>query len=130
MGTGLFVISRRMLLRAGAVGTGLFLGGAHWSLAHADEGGIQTAEPRPLPETITVLGVAIHHQPPAPGNDPSQITDFKGVVGNSRVTGMGTGVNTTTGVSTRLSFQADMGFMKGVFVGLDGRMHQGAFCFV
>jgi hypothetical protein len=35
-----------------------------------------------------------------------------------------------TGALTHLSFQADMGFSQGRFVGTDGRQHHGTFAFV
>jgi hypothetical protein len=63
-------------------------------------------------------------------NDPSQITDFNGFVGLTRIRGGGTGTDTATGVKTALAFQADMGFSQGTFIASDGRPHQGTFAFV
>jgi hypothetical protein len=63
-------------------------------------------------------------------NEPSQITDFSGFVGVTRIIGGGTGINTDTGETQALGFQADMGFNQGRFIGTDGRHHEGSFAFV
>jgi hypothetical protein len=64
-----------------------------------------------------------------PGMDPSSITDFNGFVGVADVQGTGTATK-TDGTSETLLFDTDMRFMKGVYVGQDGRVHQGTFGFV
>jgi hypothetical protein len=84
------------------------------------------------------FGVPVHHNPLNPVNqlavagisDPSQITDFDGFVGLTHIRGGGTGTNTETGATSSLAFQADMGFGKGKFIGVDGRRHEGTFAFV
>jgi hypothetical protein len=106
--------------------------------AHRDErraSGI----PNPMPATIAPLApfaIRIHHRPPTPGqplanlNEPSQMTDFNGYVGITRILGGGTGINTETGETQALAFQADMGFNQGTFIGTDGIRHEGTFAFV
>jgi hypothetical protein len=93
----------------------------------------------PIPGGIVPFkpfGVPVHHNPLNPANpladinDPSQITDFDGFVGLTHIRGGGTGMNTDTGAPTALAFQADMGFSKGNFIGVDGRRHEGTFAFV
>ena len=82
------------------------------------------------------FGVPVHHNPLNPAtaladiSDPSQITDFDGFVGLTHIRGGGTGVNTETGATMTLAYQADMGFGKGKFIGVDGRRHEGTFAFV
>ena len=125
-------LSRRRFLRAaacltgGALGSGLLFPRWAW--------GQHPADPKPIPGGVTItIGseqFPVHHFPPASGNEPSQITDFAGDVGNCRVFGTGTGTNTETGMQTPLLFQADLGFMKGRYVGADGRHHHGTFNFV
>jgi hypothetical protein len=61
----------------------------------------------------------------APGLEQSTITDFNGFVGSARIFGTGTG---TPGEA--FPFRADMRFMKGKFVGVDGRLHRGTFGFI
>src|SRR5229473_5981113 len=67
---------------------------------------------------------------PAPGFEPSTITDFNGMVGVANVGGMGTQTDTNTNTSKRLAFDVDVRFMRGVYVGEDGRVHRNAFAFV
>ena len=88
--------------------------------------------PKPIPGGVSPLGIFIHHFPVVPTGtplqnltEPSQITDFKGFVGLNRIRGAGTGKGFPA-----LAFQADLGFMKGVFIGQDGEQHHGTFGFI
>jgi hypothetical protein len=99
----------------------------------------KSGSPNPIPATIAPFApfaIRIHHLPPMPGqplaniNEPSQITDFSGFVGVTRILGGGTGINTDTGETRPLAFQADMGFNQGTFIGTDGHRHEGSFAFV
>jgi hypothetical protein len=131
-------VSRRQFLgaaaaTAGALATGLRIPPV---FAHSDE--LASVFPLPIPGGITVkfplpppeLDVFVHHFPPTvpnpglPISEPSQITDFNGVVGVTRV--IGTGV----GTAGALSYQVDNGFMSGLYRGEDGRMHHGTFAFI
>lgn len=99
----------------------------------------RVAAPRPIPGGITVgppaispPPVIVHHFPftaaVIPFREPSEITDFKGLVTSCRTTGKGTGTD-AAGNRTRLAYQVDNGVMEGKFVGLDGRRHKGTFGF-
>ena len=133
--------SRRTLIR-GAAGSALGASLLAPKLSYTDDDDREIAAcvgPKPIPGGVTGLkpyGIFIHHNPLNPAtplaniSDPSQITDFDGFVGLTHIRGGGTGTDTTTGVSTRLAFQADMGFSQGRFIGTDGRQHQGTFAFV
>src|SRR5262249_28969105 len=99
----------------------------------------RVASPRPIPgggtvgrPAISPPPVLIHHFPfvaaVIPFREPSEITDFKGLVTSCRVTGRGTGTD-AAGTRTRLAYQVDNGVMDGKFVGLDGRRHKGTFGF-
>jgi hypothetical protein len=119
-------LSRRQFLRtAGA--TGAVLASGLWLPSEALAAG---ADPKPIPGGNTAFGVFIHHFPAVIGNELSKIYDFDGLLGDTRITGEGTGKDTKTGKTTRLLFQVDMGFMKGLYVGQDGRRRQGTFAFV
>lgn len=92
--------------------------------------------PNPIPGGVAPFapyGIFIHHNPLrtslASIGDPSQITDFDGLVGQTHIPGGGTGSD-AAGAMTRLAFQADMGFSQGRFVGTDGQQHRGTFVFV
>lgn len=126
-------LSRRGFIRTAAGVTGAVAAAGLWMPALA-EGMTQTAvAPLPIPGgVLTPFGVFIHHWPipKQPGNDPSQITDFKGFIGVAGVQGTGTGIDTSTGARTPLVFDMDNRFMKGVYVGVDGRQHEAAFAFV
>ena len=137
-------LGRRSLIR-GAAGTmmGASLLPPKAAFAEGDDrhesAGCNLANPIPggvVP--FKPFGVPVHHNPLNPVNrlavagisDPSQITDFDGFVGLTHIRGGGTGTNTDTGATSSLAFQADMGFGKGKFIGVDGRRHEGAFAFV
>jgi len=136
-------LSRRNLFR-GIVGTALGAGLLRPALAYAsddtdDHQHAACVGPNPIPGGVTALkpyGVFVHHNPIRPVahlsdiNDPSQITDFDGLVGLTHILGGGTGTDTTTGATTPLAYQADMGFGQGRFTGTDGRLHRGTFAFV
>lgn len=125
-------VSRRKFLHSAAGTTGLALSSSLWipQLAEARES--KTAEPKPIPGGVSPFGFFIHHFPVSPAGtplqnitEPSQITDFKGFVGLNRIRGAGMGKGFPA-----LAFQADMGFMKGVFIGEDGERHHGTFGFI
>jgi len=136
-------LSRRNLIR-GAAGTALGAGLLRPKLVYGsdDDGDAEHAAcigPNPIPGGVTGLkpfGIFIHHNPLSPTaaiadiSDPSQITDFDGFVGLTHIRGGGTGTDLATGATTRLAFQADMGFSQGKFIGTDGRRHEGTFAFV
>src|SRR5215813_3534654 len=96
-----------------------------------------TVSPKPIPGGInTPWNVAIHHYPPKPGGDlatldePSQITDFDGLLTDSRIFGMGMATDTKTGSKTRYPFMADMGIMQGRYIGEDSHEYTGSFGFI
>ena len=63
--------------------------------------------------------------------EPATITDFNGFVGLAYISGTVAQTNPATGEVRRLPFvNNDMRFMKGVFRGTDGQIHQGAFALV
>lgn len=138
-------VSRRSLIRgaaSAALGAGLLR--PKLTYANGDDGSEDGAclTPKAIPGGVVPLkplgpfGIFIHHNPLNPAaplaniNDPSQITDFDGFVGLTHIRGGGTGTDTMTGASSPLAFQADMGFNKGKFIGIDGREHKATFAFV
>lgn len=124
--------SRRQLVKTAgsAAGLGLVSGLRLPKLALAQ---VSSSEPKPIPGGVSPFGIFIHHFPlPVPGTpldrltEPSEITDFNGFIGDTRIRGAGMG----TGFTQPLAFQTDMGFMQGEFVGEDGRHHDGTFVFI
>jgi hypothetical protein len=133
-------VGRRNLIR-GAAGAVLGAGILRPSPAHAWQDDDKCRGPllKPIPGGVVPFkpfGVPVHHNPLNPAvslpdiSDPSQITDFDGFVGLTHIRGGGTGTDTTTGDTTSLAYQADMGFGQGKFIGIDGSPHHGTFVFV
>jgi hypothetical protein len=88
-------------------------------------------DPKPIPFTEDFgTGTPFHVRAPGvfhPADDePSTITDFNGFVGIAFI--QGTGRDTTT--NEALLFDVDMRFMDGLYVGVDGKHHQGTFGFI
>jgi hypothetical protein len=137
-------VSRRNLIR-GAAGVALGTGLLRTDSAYADSGHqdddrvCRGPRLKPIPgggAPFKPFGVPVHHNPLSPTtpladiSDPSQVTDFDGLVGLTHIQGGGTGTNTTTSVATTLAFRADMGFAQGKFIDIDGQLHRGTFVFV
>ena len=119
-------LSRRQFLAASAAATGGAVTAPLWVPTLVEASSI---DPKPIPETI-FPSTPFHIQLPVPGNELSAISDFNGVLGVAAVSGAGTGTNTNTGATTRLVFDADMRFMQGQYIGVDGQNHEGSFVFV
>jgi len=135
--------SRRGFLSTAAGAAGL-LAASRFSftpLALAVDKEKTTAEPKPIPGGATAFGFLVHHNP-LPNdptvpltqiNDPSEIGDFNGLVVDTMIRGFGTGTGTTfpghDGTGT-LPFRADMGGMRGEYIGEDGKHHHGTFVFI
>lgn len=136
------LLNRRGLIRGAAgvaLGAGLLRPKFVYGKDDDEDERASCVGPNPIPGGVTGLkpfGIFIHHNPLNPAtpladiSDPSQITDFDGFVGLTHIRGGGTGTDTATGVTTRLAFQADMGFSQGEFIGTDGRQHRATFTFV
>ncbi len=122
-------LSRRQLLYRGALAVGGVAG-----LGMLDPTrvlGSTVAAPRPIPGgfdpafNIVPTGAEFHILPPGIGFEMSTITDFNGVVGGSETRGTAHGSD-----GTSYSFDCDMRFMRGTYVALDGRLHNGSFGFI
>jgi hypothetical protein len=133
-------LSRRQLLGRTAGLAGVAVGSAFGFPAMARAAAPGQGVPRPIPGGTTIDGLGLFHfYFPTANNpvgatdtiesgrgDPSLITDFNGFIGVGEWGG-GTG-NDQNG--TTLYWAADLRFMDGEYIGLDGRHRQGAFAFV
>jgi len=133
-------LSRRQFLGRSAGLAGVAVGSALGLPAMAKAGAPGPGEPRPIPGGTTIDGLGLFHfYFPTAHNpvgstttiesgrgDPSTITDFNGFIGGGEWSG-GTGKNQH---GTTLYWAADIRFMDGEYIGLDGRNRQGAFAFV
>lgn len=121
--------SRRQVLRGGVVALGGVAG-----LGLLDPSKVFAsafAPPQPIPGgfdlnfNLVPSGAFVHVLPPSVGLEMSTITDFNGVIGASETQGTAQGSDNTT-----YSFDCDMRFMRGAYVGVDGRVHNGSFGFI
>ena len=118
--------SRRQLLQRSAVALGGVAG-----LGLLDPSsvlGSAAAAPRPIPGGFdqnfnpVPSNPFIHVLPPSVDFEMSTITDFNGVIAASETQG--------TANQGAYTFDCDMRFMRGAYVGLDGRLHNGSFGFI
>ncbi len=124
-------LARRQFIRT-AAGTTAVVVGAGLVLPVRARASEQNAPPRPIPGGIQPFGPGtevFHVFLPEPGNELSTITDFNGHIGAAEILGTGTATDAKTGAKTKLLFDADVRFMVGEYVGLDGRNHHGTFGF-
>lgn len=86
--------------------------------------------PKPIPGGISMppMKETFHIFLPEPGNEPSTITNFNGLIGLSVV--RGTCTRTRGSTSSKLLYEVDMRFMKGRYRGADGKDTAGTFGFV
>jgi hypothetical protein len=133
-------LSRRQLLGRGAGLAGVAVGSALGLPALAGAAAPGPGEPQPIPGGTTIDGLGrFHFYFPTANNpvgstttiesgrgDPATISDFNGFIGGGEW-GSGTGKDEH---GTTLYWAADLRFMDGEYIGLDGRHRQGAFAFV
>ncbi len=84
--------------------------------------------PKPIPGGISMMNHQFHVFLPEPGNEPSTITDFDGLIGLSVV--RGTCTRAKGSATAKLLYETDMRFMKGRYRGADGKEAAGTFGFV
>ncbi len=122
-------LSRRQFVGSAAGATGLALASGLW-MPMLVEAGRRGAEPNPIPGgTDTPFGL-LHFFFPGHNNEPSTITDFRGAIGVADLEGTGVGFDTETGEAEELVWGADVRFMRGKYIGVDGRTRRGAFGFI
>lgn len=133
-------LSRREFLQAAMGAAALSATSRFWfpNIVHA--GGPTSGLPKPIPGGLNIPGLGLFHvllpghpafgAPDPAANDPSTITDFNGQVGLAYVQGTGTRTDKITGEVRHLPFEADLRFMTGEYVGMDGRHHHDAFALI
>ena len=123
-------MSRTQFLRRGAVATLAVAGGAGLLRARGARAATP-ADPKPIPggfdENFNLVpsGAFIHVLPPIIGLEMATITDFDGVIAAAEIQGTAQGTD-----GTQYTFDTDMRFMHGRYVGMDGRLYQGSFGFI
>ncbi len=119
-------VSRRSFLRAAAGTAALAYGSRLLGPIGALAAPPGTGTPKPIPGGAPELGGVFHLFLPAPGAEPSTITDFNGFTGLAVLRGHWNGPGSTAASM----YEADMRFMNGLFIGTDGESRQGTFGFV
>jgi hypothetical protein len=120
--------SRAQFMRRAAIAAG---GAAGYGLLAPDLARSADRAPRPIPGGLdgTFTPVPsdpfVHVLPPAVGFEMSTITDFNGVIAAGEIQGTAHGSD-----GSSYTFDADMRFMRGVYVSMDGRHREGSFGFV
>ncbi len=121
-------LSRRQLMRmaAGAAGTAFL--SRFWMPSFTQAAAM--GGPKPIVGGISMppMKETFHIFLPEPGNEPSTITDFDGLIALSNV--QGTCTRSRGGVSSKLVYDVDLRFMKGRYRGADGKEATGTFGFV
>src|SRR5256714_10397122 len=118
-------MSRRQFLGTTAAATAAVATSPMWFPVLADASG---RDPRPIPGSFAPGSG--YHAFLGPGVEPSSIFNYRGTTGVAAVQGTGTGWNTKTHESMPLLFDSDNRFMRGQYVGMDGREHKGTFGFI
>jgi hypothetical protein len=129
--------SRRTLVQAGGLAAAAALT-SRWNRALAQTQVSDVADPKPIPGGLDFGGEFLHVYDYLPGNEPSTIGDFRGLVAINHLQGEGTvtrggpatGLSKATTTGDRLVYDADMRIMKGLYVGEDGQEHEGTFGFI
>jgi hypothetical protein len=121
-------LSRRRFIGRTAGAAGAVLGASALLPRVAMAGNTDNAGPNPIPYGVN-LGVQFSLVFFGPTTIPGVIADFNGFVGVADVQGTGKATY-PDGSSETLLYDTDMRFMKGVYVGKDGKVHQGTFGFV
>jgi len=130
-------LSRRTFLQVSAAAAGgVLIGSQGWMPARA-------SVPGPTPKAIPGGFSGLCGLPPTeifhnfapnvfdpPNTDRSGIFDFNGLIGYAVIDGTGTGRNTVTGATTPLTFEVDLRFMQGVYIGEDGKNRHATFCLI
>lgn len=124
-------LSRRHFLVAAGLAGGAAVTSSIWMPGLAEASG--SVAPIPIPYGTTVPGpsgdVLFHFQFPVADTDVSSIFNFKGVVGVADIEGPGAGVHDGKPLNGS-HFGSDNRFMKGIYIGADGRRHRGTFAFI
>jgi hypothetical protein len=132
-------VSRRRMIQTAAGAAGLAVGGTLWRPRQARAAQMNGVMPRPIPGGLDLGdGRVIHIYNDESGQEPSTITDFRGFVGVSHARGEGTvtqggeagGLPAPAATGDRLVYNANMRFMQGHYIGVDGEEHDGTAAFI
>jgi hypothetical protein len=126
-------LSRRQFLAATGLAGGAVVTSSVWMPLTAEAR--SAVAPTPIPYGTTIPGpggvpVLFHFLGPAPNTDESSIFDFRGLVGVAEIDGPGAGMHLGEPLRADATFGSDNRFMKGMYIGTDGKRHRGTFAFI
>ncbi len=123
-------LSRRRFIGGAATAAGGILGASTLGPIHAlADDDDTTVAPTPTTNAINLGGTVFHVTFFGKDVMPAVINNFNGFAGVADVQGTGTATH-ADGTQETLLFDTDMRFMKGVYIGVDGKTHNGTFAFV
>ncbi|MDX6533665.1 MAG: hypothetical protein QOF68_1409 [Gaiellales bacterium] len=120
--------SRGQVLRRGATAFGALTG---WSMLAGSPALAASRDPRPIPGgfddafNLVPRNPFIHVLPPGIPFEMATITDFDGIIAATEIQGTARGSD-----GTRYTFDADMRFMRGRYVAMDGKARNATFGFI
>ncbi|HEY8760156.1 MAG TPA: hypothetical protein VIP52_04515 [Candidatus Dormibacteraeota bacterium] len=100
-----------------------------WMPLVAEAAAPAPAGPIPIPYGTTLGGELFHFLFPIANTDVGSIFNFKGVLGVADISGPGARVHNGQPLDGA-NFGSDNRFMKGIYVGTDGKRHRGTFAFI
>lgn len=120
-------LSRRQFLAATGLAGGAMVTSSVWMPLLAEAS--RSAGPTPIPYGPTLGGQLFHFQFVGPNLDESSVFNFKGLVGVAEIDGPGAGMHNGEPIAGA-TFGSDNRFMKGTYIGTDGKRHRGTFAFI
>jgi hypothetical protein len=121
-------LTRRQFLATTGLAGGAVMTSSIWMPMLAEAGG--SAAPTPIPYGSTINDALFHFLFPVADTDVSSIFNFKGVVGVADIDGPGAGTHKGKPLPANAQFGSDNRFMKGTYIGTDGKRHRGTFAFI
>lgn len=120
-------LTRRDFLAASGLAGGAVVTAGAWMPVLAESA---KSAPRPIPYGTMVGGKLFHFQGTSANKDESSIYDFKGTAAVANIQGPGAGTHNGAPLAANAQFGSDNRFMKGLYVGTDGKQHRGTFGFI
>jgi hypothetical protein len=121
-------LTRRQFLATTGLAGGAVVTSSIWMPMLAEASG--SAAPTPIPYGTTINGALFRFLFPVAGTDVSSIFNFNGVVGVADIDGPGAGTYKGKPLPANAEFGSDNRFMKGIYIGTDGKRHRGTFAFI
>ena len=120
-------LTRRQFLATTGLAGGAVVTSSIWAPLVAEAS--RSAAPTPIPYGSVIGPKLFHFLFPQPNTDESSIFNFKGTVGVAEISGPGVATHNGALVPGT-TFGSDNRFMKGTYIGTDGKRRHGTFAFI